>query len=100
MSTEDFDLTEGAVEFAKIIEERGQTLKATGDDLGVSDVAVLDWKRGKRRPEKHYRDRICVWSDGRIGPDMWDMPAEREALEQMRERRREQTASAATGTAA
>lgn len=47
------------------------TLKAAGDALGVSAVAVYEWVRGTKRPRDDNRNAISVWTGGAVPADSW-----------------------------
>lgn len=71
------DASRGSQGFDAFCVEHGLNHADAAKALSVSAVTILEWRRGSKVPSDVNQDRISVWTNGAVCPDMW--PA-REAL--------------------
>lgn len=73
--------TDGARAFADFLDRHKLTLRATAAALGVSDVTVLYWRDGRKRPGHDARLMIERWTGGTVPVLWWLTAAERERVD-------------------
>lgn len=60
--------------FARFLERNGISLAEASRALGVSNVAVREWKLGTKVPRDTNRDAIATWTNGEVSADSWPPP--------------------------
>jgi transcriptional regulator with XRE-family HTH domain len=63
--------TEGQRLFDAFLRENNLTLAEVAKPLGVSEVTVLNWRSGKKRPVDHQRAKIEILTDGKVPALSW-----------------------------
>lgn len=76
--------TEGQRLFDSFLRNNDLTLADAAKPLDVSEVAVLNWRSGKKRPIDHQRTKIEIWTGGAVPASAWRTPEEREEIEAVR----------------
>lgn len=71
--------TEGQRLFDAFLRDNGITLAVAAEALGVSEPAVLGWRKGEKRPVDFQRAKIEAWTG--IPSPSWRTPEEAEDIE-------------------
>lgn len=75
--------TEGQRLFDAFFRENNLTLVLVAKPLGVSEVAVLNWRTGKSRPVDHQRAKIEVLTGGKVPAHSWRTASESAEIERV-----------------
>jgi transcriptional regulator with XRE-family HTH domain len=68
--------TAGSQKLHKFLELKGISMRKAGEDLGVADPTVLDWRRGRKSPKPEHRTAIRIWTNGEIAESDWQTKSE------------------------
>lgn len=75
--------TEGRELFDEFLRQGEITQAVAARALDVSEVTVLHWRVGEKRPVEHQRAKIDVWTGGKVPVASWRTPEERAEVEQV-----------------
>lgn len=78
------DGTEGQRLFDAFLRENDLTLADVARPLGVSEVTVMFWRNGKKRPVDHQRAKIEILTDGRVPALAWRTSDESQEIQRIR----------------
>lgn len=74
------EVNEGQRLFDAFIADNKLTLLDVAKPLGVSEVAVSNWRLGRKRPVDHQRAKIEVLTKGKVPAKSWRTEAERQEI--------------------
>jgi hypothetical protein len=75
--------TKGRQLFDSFLREQGITQASAAKALGVSEVTVLHWRTGEKRPVDHQRAKIEIWTGGAISAATWRTDEERGEIDRI-----------------
>jgi hypothetical protein len=76
--------TEGRKTLDQFLRDQGVAMTLAGEALGVSNVTVLHWRTGEKRPVDHQRAKIEAWTGGAVPAAAWRTDEERQEIERIR----------------
>lgn len=75
--------TKGRQLFDSFLREQSITQASAAKALGVSEVTVLHWRTGEKRPVDHQRAKIEIWTGGAVSSATWRTDEEREEIDRI-----------------